>query len=414
MTSLSDSRPRVAYILKMFPRFSETFILSEILELERTGVDVRVFSLKLPNDARRHADVDRVQAPITYLPEISRESASAYLRAHVSVLRRTPRRYLKGLSIATRRAVKGRRWSSFKRFIQAGYVGAHLQDEGIDHIHAHFASSATSVARDVNLMTGTSFSFTAHAKDIFIESLSMKSLVRKLQRARFVITVSDFNVRHLRSIEPTVNVHRIYNGLDLEVFAPAEPQPQDPPLVLSVGRLVEKKGFDDLIRAAAILRDRGVAFRVEIVGTGSEEGTLRALIAEHNLENTVRLTGAMPREELIGLLPKASVFPAPCVIGTDGNRDGLPTVLIEAMALGVPVISTPVTGIPELVRHDETGVIVPEHDPAALADAIETALTHPQRAREMADAGRQLVEKEFDLRENVAQIRQLFQEASVK
>lgn len=410
----SNASPRVAYITKMFPRFSETFILSEILELERTGMDVHIFSLKLPNDARRHADVDRVKGPITYLPEISWKNARQFIRPHLEMLRKHPAGYLNSLVQSARRSIKSRSWSSLKRFLQAGYVGAYLQREGIPHVHAHFASSATSVARNLNEMMGMSYSFTAHAKDIFIETVSWGSLIRKLKLAKFVVTVSDFNVKHLLSLEPATNVRRIYNGLDLEMFQPQEPRPQDPPLVLSVGRLVEKKGFDDLIRASAILRDRGIPFRCEIIGTGGEEAKLRSLIAELNLGDLVSLPGPMTREELIDRYPQASVFAAPCIVGKDGNRDGLPTVLIEAMALGVPVVATPVTGIPELVRNGETGRIVPERDPETLADAIAASLADRDGARAMATAGRKLVEEEFDLRKNVARLRQHFIEASVQ
>lgn len=404
---------RVAYILKMFPRFSETFILSEILELERTGADVQIFSLKQPNDPRRHADFDRIQAPITYLPAITPGEAGPFLRAHGAVARRHPRGYLSAARSALRRSLKSRSRASLKRFVQAGYVGAALQREGLTHVHAHFASSATSVARDLHEMMGMSYSFTAHAKDIFIETVSWGSLVRKLRLARFVVTVSDFNVDHLQALEPRVNVHRIYNGLDLDQFQPTLPRPQDPPLILAVGRLVEKKGFDDLIRACALLRDRGTPFRCEIIGTGNQEAALREMIASLDLEALVSLPGPMPREELIDRYPQASVFAAPCVVGTDGNRDGLPTVLIEAMAIGVPVISTPVTGIPELVHDGETGVLVPERDPSALADAIERTLACPEQARVMAACGRELVDTRFDLRRNVARLRQLFEEASV-
>ena len=408
----SPAGPKVAYLTKMFPRFSETFILAEILELERTGTDIRIFSLKQPNDARRHADVARVKAPVTYLPEISRGTLRAFTRPHLEVARRHPLGYLRAALNAARRSLKSRSWSSAKRFVQAGYVGAHLQREGITHVHAHFASSATSVARDLHLMMGMSYSFTAHAKDIFMDSVSAKSLIRKLSWASFVVTVSDFNVRHLRALAPDANIVRIYNGLDLDVFRPTTSRPQDPPLILAVGRLVEKKGFDVLVRACAVLRDNGTRFRCEIVGSGSEEPKLRCLVADLALEDCVSLPGPMPREELLDLYPQASVFAAPCVVGTDGNRDGLPTVLIEAMALGVLVISTPVTGIPELVRDGETGVIVPEHDPRALAGALQDALGHPGRAREMAIAGRALVEREFDLRTNVGGLRTLFCKAS--
>lgn len=399
---------RVAYLIKMFPRFSETFILNEILELERAGVDLSIYSLKTPADPHRHADVARVKAPVTYVPEDRLRAAGDYLRRHARIARRHPGRYLNTLWQVARRHNRG----AVKRFLQAGYIAPELEDNRIGHIHAHFASSATSVAHFVNQMTGIGYSFTAHAKDIYIDSVSQDVLVRKISNARFVVTVSDYNERHLRTLDPLVPIHRVYNGLDLTHFCPNGTHPDEIPLILAVGRLVEKKGFDDLVRACGLLRDAGTDFRCLIVGTGAEQRKLRHLIGELDLHGRVELAGAMPREELVKLYPRSSVFVAPCVVGADGNRDGLPTVLIEAMALGVPVISTPVTGIPELVRHEETGLLVSPNAPGELAQAIDRTLSHRLRALEMAREGRVLVEERFDLRRNVADLRDLFQKAS--
>ena len=404
MTTTGPPTVKIAYILKMFPRFSETFILSEILELERGGMDVRIFSLKHPNDGRTHADVLKVKARVTYIPIAKLADARALLRPHWEVFRWNPKQYLQIAS----RVVKRRRWGAVKRFLQAGYIAPQLKREGITHVHAHFASSATSVSHYIHHLCGITYSFTAHAKDIYIESVSDDVLIRKMDLAEFVVTVSDYNKTYLATLAPDVRIERIYNGLDLTQFSPNGTHPDETPLILAVGRLIEKKGFDDLIRACALLRDRDFAFRCDIVGSGSDESALRALIDEFSLQDIVHLTGPMPREDLVKLYPRASVFVAPCVIGTDGNRDGLPTVLIEAMALGVPVISTPVTGIPELVRDGETGRLVAPNDPVELSGAIASVLTDPVRARTMAAAGRALVEELFDLRRNVAQLRAHF------
>lgn len=331
MTSPTPDVGAVAYILKMYPRFSETFILGEILELERKGLDLRIFSLKYPNDGRFHADVARVQAPVTYLPPSLLANPRAFFVPHWQVFSWNRRRYLQLLLRTARR----RRWGAVKRFMQAGYIAPRLRAEGITHVHAHFASSATSVAHYLHQMAGTSYSFTAHAKDIYIDSVAEDVLKRKMSNACFVVTVSDYNQAHLTTIADGTQITRIYNGLDLDQFSPNGTYPDSPPLILAVGRLVEKKGFDDLIRACAILRDQQLSFRCRIIGTGSEEPKLRSLIADLALEDMVELPGPMPREELIRLYPRAGVVAAPCVIGADGNRDGLPTVLIEAMALGV-------------------------------------------------------------------------------
>ncbi|MDQ3653517.1 MAG: glycosyltransferase [Chloroflexota bacterium] len=405
MTTTGPPTVKIAYILKMFPRFSETFILGEILELEREGVDIRIYSLKHPNDGRTHADVLKVRAPVTYVPVAKLADARALVRPHWEVFRWDPMRYLR----VAFRVAKRRRWGAVKRFLQAGCIAPQLRREGITHVHAHFASSATSVAHYLHHLCGMSYSFTAHAKDIYIDSVSDDVLVRKMERARFVVTVSDFNKAHLSKLAPNVPIERIYNGLDLTQFSPNGTHADETPMILAVGRLVEKKGFDDLVRACALLRDRDIAFRCDIVGTGSEEPMLRGLIQDLHLQDVVHLTGPMPREELVKLYPRASVVVAPCVIGNDGNRDGLPTVLIEAMALGVPVVSTPVTGIPELVCDGETGLLVAPNDPVELSGAIAAVLADPLRARTMAEAGRALVEEQFDLRRNVAQLRAHFE-----
>jgi colanic acid/amylovoran biosynthesis glycosyltransferase len=404
----SPAKGRIAYILKMFPRFSETFILSEILELERAGVDIHIFSLKTPQDGPIHADVQKVKAPITYVPVTRLADGLEMFAAHWQVLRWHPLNYLK---IVVRTAAR-RRWGAVKRFLQAGAIAPRLKHEGITHVHAHFGSSAASVAYYLHHLMGMSYSFTAHAKDIYIDSVSQDVLKRKMQHARFVVTVSDFNQAHLAALVPDAPITRIYNGLDLHQFSRNGTHPDTPPLILAVGRLVEKKGFADLIRACSMLRDKHIDFRCRIVGTGDEEPRLRALIQALALAGVVELVGPMPREDLIALYPQARVVVAPCVVAADGNRDGLPTVLIEAMALEVPVVSTPVTGIPEIVRHGETGLLVPPHDPAGLAIAIECVLHDRARSLAMARAGRACVEQHFEIRKNITQLRELFEKAS--
>ena len=397
----------VGYILKMYPRFSETFILSELLELERQGAALRIFSLKQPNDGIAHAEVELLEAPVTYVPALEWRNLPRYAAAHLRAAAANPR----GYAGAVRRLLKRRRGTSIKHFLQGGFIAPLVRREQIRHVHAHFASGATSVALHVQQLTGASYSFTAHAKDIYLNSVTDVDLARKLRRARFAVTVSDFNRSHLARLAPEARLLRIYNGVDLARFVPNGAPLRQPPLVLAVGRLIEKKGFDDLIRACALLREEGVSFRCAIVGKGALEADLRLLIERLGLAAIVELAGPMPRERLLALYPHASVLAAPCVVGADGNRDGLPTVLVEAMALGVPVVATDVTGIPELVEAGSTGMIVPQRDPAALADAIGTLLEDPSEAQRLARAARRRVEKQFDLRQNVAEVRSLFEEA---
>lgn len=397
----------IGYLVKMYPRFSETFILNELLELERQGLVLTVFALKKPDEGRFHADLARLRARVHYAPESATARPGELLGAMRDAQRLAGPRFWQGLAAATRR----RRSGSLKHFWQAAYLAHRVHAARIGHLHAHFASSAAGVAWQVAHLLGISYSVTAHAKDIFRHDLDPAALARKLRDARFVVTVSDFNRAYLEERIPGLRPVRIYNGLDLASFAP-RPTPKDkPPLVLGVGRLVEKKGFDDLLRAAAILRDQGLAFRCVVVGSGEEQARLERLRAELDLSGVVDLAGPLPREALLDLYPRASVFAAPCVVGADGNRDGLPTVLIEAMALGLPVVATPVTGIPELVRAGDTGLIVPERAPGDLAAAIARLLGDPALALVLAARGRARVEAGFDLGRNAADLRRLLEGA---
>jgi glycosyltransferase involved in cell wall biosynthesis len=233
-----------------------------------------------------------------------------------------------------------------------------------------------------------------------------------MRDARFAVTVSDFNVRHLARHANGTRIVRIYNGLDLDRFVPNGTVRDRPPLVLAVGRLIEKKGFDDLLRACAVLAREGVDFRCVVVGKGRERGQLEALVNGLGIAERVALGGPLPREELLRLYPRASVFAAPCVVGSDGNRDGLPTVLVEAMALGVPVVATDVTGIPELVEDGVTGLLVRQRDPDGLAAGLRTLLVDAETAARLARRARWRVEERFDLRVNVAELRRLFVEAA--
>jgi colanic acid/amylovoran biosynthesis glycosyltransferase len=403
---LRPERAPVAYILKMYPRFSETFVLNELLELERQGITLRIFSLKEPNDGIVHRDVELVRGDVSY---ILWRQVLVVARAHAKVFRRSPARYVKALLFALRR----HRFASVKYFLKAGVIADHVQREGIRHIHAHFASSAASVALDAHRLTGVPYSFTAHAKDIYRNGLDIDHLRMKLDQARFAVTVSDYNRRHLARLGGR-DVVRIYNGLDLRRFVPNGAAADEPPLVLAVGRLVEKKGLDVLIRACDLLRADGVRFRCLIVGKGELAHDLQTLISALDLEQHVELAGPLSREALLELFPRASVVAAPCVVGSDGNRDGLPTVLTEAMALKIPVVATPVTGIPELVEDGRTGLIVPERDPAALAAAIRRLIEDTETAQRLAEAGRERVERDFDLRVNVGELRELFEVSAAR
>ena len=396
-------KPRIAYILKMYPRFSETFIVNEILELERQGVDIRIYSLRKPNDGRFHASLARVKAHVVYVPQYPQMEPKSIARRHAVVRRHFPDRYQ---ALREEVVAKGDE-RLIRHFLQAGFVAGHLLQHPVDAMHAHFSSLPTRIANYVHRLTGLPYSFTAHAKDIFHESVSDHSLRNKMMAARFVVTVSDFNKTYLENLmgEHPADIRRLYNGVDLEQFRAGPEEDRQPNLILGVGRLVEKKGFDVLIRACDLLARWDIDFRCHIIGKGEERERLKGLIAELGLHDRVRLLGPRPQEEVAEAYRKAAIFALPCIVGSDGNRDGLPTVLLEAMASGLPAVSTSLTGVPEIIDAGVNGLLVEPADVEGLARALATLLEDEHLRREMGQAARRKVEEVFDVRKNVAQLR---------
>ncbi|NYE49545.1 glycosyltransferase involved in cell wall biosynthesis [Spinactinospora alkalitolerans] len=378
---------RIGYVLKMYPRFSETFVVTEILAREARGADIEIFSLRLPTDGRFHENLALVRAPVTYVPHARVRAEELWgllgrLNAALPV---------RGGALAELLAADA------DDAAQAMELALCVTANGITHLHAHFGSVATTVARLAALLTGVTYSFTAHAKDIFHSSVSHADLAAKLSCAHHVVTVSDYNAAHLARSHGSAasGVRRVYNGVHLPDFGYADPA-ERPPLIAAVGRLVQKKGFDVLVQACALLARRDVRFRCRIAGAGALAGDLADRIERLGLTGAVELAGPLTRARVRELVSGAAVLAAPCVVGSDGNTDGLPTVLLEAMALGTPCVSTDVTGVPEAVRDGETGVVVGQRDPAALADALAALLTDPARRVRLARAARALVEREFD------------------
>ncbi|MGH8501395.1 MAG: glycosyltransferase [Gammaproteobacteria bacterium] len=394
---------RVGYVLKRYPRYSETFIVNEILAHEAAGLDVEIFALRQSCDTHFQDIISRVRAPVTYLPAEGLKAIQFW-----ETLEQTSE-HLPGLW----RDLEIARGEDIREIYQAVLLAREIRLKNIQHLHAHFATSATGVARLAARFADVPYTFTTHAKDIFHESVDPADLRRKFNDARAVITVSDYNQDFLRrAFGPAVaRLYRIYNGLDLNQFPYAAPNERAPRIV-AVGRLIEKKGFHDLIDACAILDRNGRNFECEIIGTGELEGSLRARIEQLDLHQRVRLLGPRPQREVIAHVQAAAAFAAPCVVGSDNNQDGLPTVLLEAMALGTPCVATAVTGIPEAVRDGVTGLIVPQHDPATLAVALERLLTDAALRERLARGARRHIEQAFDIHGNTAQQREIFHAAA--
>ena len=305
---------RVGYVVKRYPRYSETFIVNEILAHEAAGLELEVFSLRPPVDTHFQDAIARVRAPVRYL-------SRAKLRARdlweaIGAMRERRELLVAGLEAG---------WDvDVVDVSQAFELAAEVRARGIRHLHAHFGSSPATVARLAARLAGISYSFTAHAKDIFHEEVDFTALKEKLRDASSVVTVSDFNLRHLSDLEPAAasRLVRIYNGMHLDTFQLADPQGRSQ-RILAVGRLVEKKGFADLIDACALLNTAGRSVACRIVGAGPLEAELAQRIADKGLQDCVELTGPLPQEEVRREFRSAGVFAAPCVIGEDGNRDVL-------------------------------------------------------------------------------------------
>ncbi len=398
---------RVGYVLKKFPRLSETFVLTELLALEELGVPLVIYSLRAPDDPRFHPELGKLRAEIRYVQAGPLSEALARLgRAEPDAARRSQRvalalRFLTdpALLVGSQPPAALAEEASF-----AIRVAELAQADGVAHLHAHFATVAARVAATAAELAGVTFSLTGHAKDIYRATVDFRVLDHLARSAKAFVTVCDSNVRWLRqklSPDGFAHVRRVYNGIDLDAFAVRRaggPAGGETPVLLAIGRLVKKKGFHVLLDAAAELRTRGVRFEVRIVGDGPDRSLLERQAAELELRDRVVFRGAQPSTAIRDELATATLFCLPCVTDEDGNQDALPTVLIEAMAAGVPCVSTRIGGVPEILADGRAGALVESGDARALANAIGELLLDPsRRARLVAEAAAH-VRAHFDRR----------------
>ena len=401
-----SSSLRVGYVLKMFPRLSETFILSEVLGLQDAAVDVSVLSLRLADEGRFHADLARVRGSVDYLPQSGSGPTVDAFRAVAGLGPGGLGGLQRALAFVDR--LPADRQAGV--LVQGLHLARQVQERDLDHLHAHFMTVAAHTAYVSHLLTGVPFSVTAHAKDIYRMGVSPAIFREVAAAATAIVTVCDANQRyivdHLLAGAPG-RIVRIYNGVDVESLPPPAAV-RDPTLVLAVGRLVEKKGFDVLLDACAILAERGVPVSCLVLGDGEDRAALEARRSALGLERHVRFAGAVPKDEVLGWMTRARVLALPCVTGADGNRDALPTVLIEALALGLPAVSTAVGGVPEIVDDGVNGLLVAEGDPAALADGIASLTADEGRWSQIASAGPAKVAARFDRRRTMPQLLSVF------
>ena len=390
----------IAYLFERFPSFDQTFCYREVAELERQGTKVHVYSIRRPVDEPKQDWDEQLVRRVHYLPE-----ENALVREVDQALRAGK------ISREAREAVeKWRRQSDFLRLYQAVYIGLCLQQSGLRHVHAHFAGMAARTAYWIRQFFGIRYSFTAHANDIFAPRDFVVSLAKLMESAATIVTVSEYAVGLLKDRYPesAAKVHRIYNGVDLSRFHPAD-FGGGIPAIVSVGRLIEKKGFADLISACRLLKARRRDFVCEIIGEGPLENALRSQIAGEGLESCVKLAGPQTQSQIALRLAQATIFVLPCTREEGGGMDNLPTVIMEAMAAGLPIISTPLAGIPEMVENGVNGLLVPEHDPEAICAAIEQLIASPEQARRFGDRGREIAREKFSIETSGQALRALFE-----
>jgi len=396
---------RIAYTTSRFPKLSETFILNEIIEIERLGSMVELFPLQREDEPVVHSEAREWVRRAHYCPFLSLRVVAAQLHW----LRTNPSAYLS----AWRRAITGNIRS--RKFLvralavvpQAAHFAREMQASGVEHIHAHWATHPALSAYIVHRLTGIPYSFTAHSTDIYVDRTM---LGEKIAHAAFVVTISDYNRKLLSGLYPNARskVAVVHCGVDPNVFAPRQRQTNDRPFsILCVARLLEVKGHPYLLQSCARLKERGRSFRCLLVGDGPDRADIETMIRDLEIDDCVELLGAQPQHVVTDLMAQSDVVILTSQTTSRGQKEGIPVVLMEAMATGLPVIATEIGGVSELVDHERSGLLVPERDVDAIVDAICELSDRPDYAEQLGEAGRRKVLDEFNLHKNATTLHQL-------
>ena len=404
-------KPTLGMILKGYPRISETFISNEILLLEKLGFRIHILSMRQPRESFSHESVKQISADVDYLPETLLIPLPRFLFHNLLLALKIPRQYYQTFKIALRRFCRTRRSATFKHLFQAGYlVRKFLPGKGIVHLHAHFAHSPTSVAMFASQLSGLEFSFTAHAKDIYTSD--RQQLAEKLAKARFVVTCTEYNRRHLAAIADgkAAPIHRVYHGIDVDLFStlPLKNGQDDTYRLLTVARMTAKKGLPTVYQAIRRLRDQGVAIQHTLIGDGEDRQQILDLIRDLELEQDARWLGTLPHHTVLEHYRQADLFVLGCRVAANGDRDGIPNVLLESMAMNTPVVATSVSAISELVEDEKTGLLVPPDDPDKMAAAIMRLLRDNHLRQRLIENGRERVARQFNNRSLINDLAEIY------
>ena len=399
---------RLGYLYSRYPVISQTFCDAEMLALERIGVDLEIGSIYPPLTSLRHEHISRLRAPVHYAPpqkilRIWEENAKTTGEWPDELVERHEQKY-------------GRQMKAEQRARNALYFAELFTRSGVDHFHVHFANRAAHTALFLRKISGIPFSVTAHGQD-FMKDLGNDDLLREIcAAAEFVAAETDYSRDLLRQRCPdsASKIHRVYNGIDLERFPiPLLPTANSEPRIVSVGRLVTFKGFEQLIDACAELGRRGVDFVCEIIGDGPLRENLQAKIDKLSLSSRVTLLGSLSQGGVFEKLQAGDIFALPSVTDRQGASDVFPTVIMEAMSVARPVISTRLAGIPELVVHEETGFLVRPGDTIALIEALEQLIRNPELRLRYGRAGRMRIEQHFRIEQTIRPLVELLQRTCI-
>jgi len=405
------SQSEVAYVLHRFPSLTETFVAEEIRNVQSLGVTVHLYSLLSPRAELVHPVSAALVPQARYAPEIYAPSLWA---AQFHFLLRKPRRYLELLRSLLAEPAPELNFllKRFVIFAKGVWVARELKGCSVQLIHTHFAWLSAAGGMVISQLLELPFTLTTHAYDIYSHKNDLLAMTTRMTDR--VVTISDCNKEAILDRSAGLRPERIEVircGIDMDLFQQRDGRPENHVFqITAVGSLIEKKGHECLIRACRELKARGLQFRCVIIGEGKLKQPLQALIQDLELDDNVTLLGAQTQASVRDRLAKSDLFALACVIDETGERDGIPVAMMEALAMEVPVVSTPVSGIPELIRHEETGLLVPQNDPIVLAEAlIRLAKDEPLR-RKLGKNGRSLVEREHDIRKNAGRLAGLFQQ----
>ena len=409
----SKSYPVLGMILKGYPRISETFISNEILLLEKLGIQVRLFPMRHPREDFCHASVNEIQARVDYLPTYLWSDLHILLYHNVFLAIKKPASYIRALGLTAKRFVRKRNLATLKHLLQAGYMVNRLllNSPEVKHLHSHFAHSPTSVTMFASMLSGLPFSFTAHAKDIYTSDPAQ--IKEKIDLASFVVTCTKYNKQYLAQIaqDSQTPIHCVYHGIDIELFSEStqeNSEAKEPYSLMTVARMTEKKGLPTIYAALKILQNKGVSFTHTLVGDGDDRDETLQLIKQLDLQQNCHWAGTQTHDDVLELFRDSDLFILGCEIAKNGDRDGIPNVLVESLAMGVPAVSTTVSGVPEILEDKTTGLTVPPSSPARMAEAILTLLTdEPLRAR-IKECGRQKVINDFDNKKHIKVLAELY------